>query len=51
MENNQNENVTMELSVKLQLDQRLMVLLKRQWVVAIVVALVQLLVWILKAPI
>lgn len=50
MEQNKNENyITLELNMKLQMrDYRLVLGLKRAWIVAVVVGATQLLVWFLK---
>lgn len=48
MEQNQNY-ITLELNLKLQMkDYRIVLGLKRTWILAIVVGTIQLLVWILK---
>lgn len=50
MEQKQNENyVTLELNMKLQMrDYRLVLGLKRTWILAIVVGIIQMTVWFLK---
>lgn len=51
MEQNKNENyITLELNMKLQMrDYRLVLGLKRAWIVAVVVGGIQLLTWLLKS--
>lgn len=50
MEQNKNDNyITLELNMKLQMrDYRLVLGLKRAWIMAFVVGFTQLLVWLLK---
>lgn len=51
MEQNQNDNyITFELNMKLQMrDYRIVLGLKRTWILAIVVGVIQLVVWVLKS--
>lgn len=49
MEQNQNNYITLEINLKLQMkDYRIIVGIKRAWIVAIVVGLIQLATWITK---
>lgn len=50
MEQNQNDNyITFELNMKLQMrDYRIVLGLKRTWILAIIVGVIQLSVWIIK---
>ena len=49
MEQNQNNYITLEMSLKLQMkDYRIVLGIKRAWIVAAVVGLTQLAAWILK---
>lgn len=49
MEKNQNDYITLEMNFKLQMrDYRLILGIKRTWILALVVGGVQLLVWLLK---
>lgn len=51
MEQNQNDNyITFELNMKLQMrDYRIVLGLKRTWILAITVGVIQLMVWIIKS--
>lgn len=50
MEQNQNNYITLEMNLKLQMrDYRIVLGIKRVWIVAIVVGLIQLTTWILNA--
>lgn len=49
MEQNQNNYITLELNLKLQMkDYRIVLGIKRAWIIAIVVALTQFIVWLVK---
>lgn len=50
MEQNKNENyITLELNMKLQMrDYRIVLGLKRTWILAVVVGIVQLAIWFIK---
>ncbi|MBN8538929.1 MAG: hypothetical protein J0L82_00980 [Deltaproteobacteria bacterium] len=49
MEQNQNNYITLEMNLKLQMkDYRIVLGIKRTWIVALVVALVQLATWFVK---
>ncbi|MBK7961801.1 MAG: hypothetical protein IPK04_11760 [Bdellovibrionales bacterium] len=49
MEQNQNNYITLEMNLKLQMkDYRLVLGIKRAWIVALVVLVIQLVTWLLK---
>lgn len=51
MEQNQNDYITLEMNLKIKMrDYRLVLGLKRTWIVAVAVSAIQLLVWLLKRP-
>jgi uncharacterized membrane protein len=49
MEQNQNNYITLEMNLKLQMkDYRIVLGIKRAWIVALVVLVIQLVTWLLK---
>ncbi len=49
MEQNQNDYITLEMAFKLRMrDYRLILGVKRTWIVAVVVGVIQLFVWLVK---
>ena len=49
MDQNQNNYITLEMNIKLQMkDYRLVMGIKRAWIIAIVVGIIQIVTWALK---